>query len=95
MKYLNPFFKEKAESVLKKYPKKEEITNSDEEDAYSIFDNDVFHQYYGFDPEDSSANDYNYFDRNRSTIYTTPIKELSVEQNKKLLKGTKFKNSSS
>ena len=95
LKYLNPFFKEKAEAELKENPKKEVIANSDDEDAYSIYDNDVFHQYYGFDPEDPNASDYNYFDRNRSRIYTTPIKELSVEQNKKLLKGKKFRNSSS
>ncbi len=98
-KYLNPLPFIKLEAILKKYPMREfnnEMTYSiklkdaksddDLRDHVSWFENQLVHQYYGFDDYDKGIiGDYNNFQVNRSSIYTTSISELNEERNKDLI----------
>ena len=93
-KYINPYPAEKLKSVISKNPVADQVvdlTNDEESNWQDIqtASSYVGDHYYGFDPEGSDGIiDFNNFDRNRSKIYSTLIKELSEQQNKSLVGNT-------
>jgi len=100
-KYLNPLPVIKLREILKKYPMVEKNNEfsfklkdakSDDDLSHHVswFENQLTHQYYGFDDyDDSVIGFYNNFQVNRSSIYTTSISELNEERNKELLRKEK------
>tara|TARA_B100001029_G_C15037873_1_gene441440 strand:- start:118 stop:1206 length:1089 start_codon:yes stop_codon:yes gene_type:complete len=102
-KYLNPFPVIKLKAILKEYPmteqgnmkfsiKLKDATEEELGDHVSWFENQLVHQYYGFDEyDDSVIGSYNNLKVSRSSIYTTSISELNEQSNKELIRKEKVK----